>query len=97
MSVRLAAQTVAVRDTVTYGFAVQEAALPFSGPTDAAPITAALVDQVPADESPNIAEFAEHSILQPGEDLGEEFDHPFTLVLDALEAPFAMEAAGQNG
>jgi AcrR family transcriptional regulator len=96
MSIRLTAHAVAVLDTVAYGFAVQEAALPFSGSEDAAPIAAALVERIPSEEFPHIAEMAEHVVLQPGYDFGDEFDYVLALVLDGLEARFAAERAAPD-
>lgn len=96
MSIRLTAHAVAVLDTVAYGFAVQEAALPFSGPEDAAPIAAALVERIPTDQFPHIAEVAEHVVLQPDYDFGDEFDYTLSLVLDALEARFTAEEAARD-
>ncbi len=91
MPIGLTAHAVAALDTVTYGFAVQEAALPFSGPEDAAPIAAALVEQIPADQFPHIAEMAEQVVLRPDYDFGDEFEYLLSLVLDSLEARFAAE------
>ena len=96
MSIRLTAHAVAVLDTVAYGFAVQEAALPFSGPEDAAPMAAALMEHIPTDQFPHIAEMAEHVVLQPNYDFGDEFDYTLSLVLDALEARFAAEEAAHD-
>lgn len=96
MSMRLIAHAVAVLDSIAYGFAIQEAALPFSGPEDAAPIAAALMEQVPTDQFPHMAALAEHVVLQPGYDFGDEFDYGLSLVLDALEARFTSERAARD-
>jgi AcrR family transcriptional regulator len=91
MSVRLTAHAVAVLDMVIYGFAVQEAALPFAGGDEVSEVVGAIMDHVPSDEFPYIAELATELVLQPGYDFGDEFDYALDLVLDAIEERFRVE------
>ncbi len=90
MSLRLTAHAVAVLDTVVFGFAVQEAALPF-GPDDVGAVVAGIVEHIPFDQFPFLAEMASELVLQPGYDFGDEFDFALDLVLDAIEQRFRAE------
>jgi AcrR family transcriptional regulator len=81
-SVEMTAHAYALLDSYMYGFATQEAALPFKGleaaaATDSPPL-------VPADEYPHLIEMATQHILQPGYDFGDEFEPGLTVILDAL-------------
>jgi AcrR family transcriptional regulator len=81
----LAAHAFALLDSYTYGFAVQEAALPFEGPEETADVTGAMVEQMPVDELPHLAEMATDHVLQPGYAFGDEFEWGLELVLDGLD------------
>jgi hypothetical protein len=70
---------------------VQEAALPFAGGDEVSEVVGAIMDHVPSDEFPYIAELATELVLQPGYDFGDEFDYALDLVLDAIEERFRVE------
>lgn len=90
MSIPLTAHVAAALDTVIFGFAVQEAALPF-GADDVAAVAGGIIDHIPADEFPHLAEMATNHVLVPGYDFGDEFDYILEMVLDALEQRFRAE------
>jgi hypothetical protein len=81
-TVATTAHAYAVLDAYTYGFALQEAALPFN-PQTVGEATEAFTRQI-APEYPHLAEMAADHISRPGYDFGDEFDIGLTLILDAL-------------
>ena len=83
-SVEMTAHAYALLDSYMYGFAVQEAALPFKGLDSVAEVTAPQPHPVPADEYPHLIEMATQHILQPTYRFGDEFEPGLTVILDAL-------------
>ncbi len=83
-SVEMTAHAYALLDSYVYGFAIQEAALPFDGPETVAGVTEPIMEQFPAGEYPHLAEMATEYILQPGYDFGNEFEFGLNVILDAL-------------
>jgi AcrR family transcriptional regulator len=84
-SVELTAHAYSLLDSYIYGFALQEASLPFGTPEETAQVTREIADQMPAGEYPYLAEMATAHVLQPGYQYGSEFEIGLDLVLDALE------------
>ena len=84
-SVELTAHAYSLLDSYIYGFALQEASLPFGTPEETAQVTREIAGQMPADEYPHLAELATAHILQPGYQYGSEFEIGLDLILDALE------------
>jgi AcrR family transcriptional regulator len=83
-SVEMTAHAYALLDSYVYGFALQEAALPFKGPQTVADLTEPIMQQFPADEYPHLVEMATKFILRPGYDFGNEFKFGLRVILDAL-------------
>jgi len=83
-SVPMAAHAYALLDSYTYGFALQEASLPFDG-ENVADVASAFVEQIPSDVFPHLAEMAAEHVMQPGYDFGDEFGFGLELILDGLE------------
>ena len=81
-SVAMTAHAYALLDSYIYGFALQEAALPFNSET-VTEATEAIMG-VFADEYPHLTEMAAEHILRPGYDFGDEFEIGLTVILDAL-------------
>ena len=88
LSIAETAHAYAVLDAFTYGFAVQEASLPFEGPDGAAAVAEPIMALMAAGEYPHMVEFATEHALRPGYDFGAEFDFGLELVLDALARRF---------
>jgi AcrR family transcriptional regulator len=84
-SVELTAHAYSLLDSYIYGFALQEASLPFGTPEETAQVTQEIAGQMPAGEYPYLAEMATAHVLQPGYQYGSEFEIGLDLVLDALE------------
>ena len=81
-SVAMTAHAYALIDSYIYGFALQEAALPFNSET-VTEATEAIMG-VFAGEYPHLTEMAAEHILRPGYDFGDEFEIGLTVILDAL-------------
>jgi AcrR family transcriptional regulator len=83
-SVQLTAHAYALLDSYIYGFALQEAALPFTGPDTAAETTTPIVESFSTGQYPHLVEIATEHVLRPGYDFGDEFDFGLNLILDGL-------------
>ena len=83
--VELAAHAYSLLDAYIYGFALQEASLPFHTPEEAAQVAQAIMAEFPASEYPHLTEIAVDHVLQPGYDYGNEFLFGLELILDGLD------------
>ena len=83
--VALAAHAYSALDSYIYGFALQEASLPFDTSEQTSELAQAIVAQFPADEYPHLAEFTFEHVLRPGYDYGGEYEFGLDLILDGLE------------
>jgi AcrR family transcriptional regulator len=88
-SVELAAHAYSLLDSYIYGFALQEASLPFHTPEEAAEVAQAIMAEFPASEYPHLTEIAVDHVLQPGYDYGNEYLFGLDLILDGLERALA--------
>jgi AcrR family transcriptional regulator len=84
-SVELTAHAYSLLDSYIYGFALQEASLPFGTREETAQIAQEIAGQLPADQYPHLTELATRHVLQPGYDHGNEFGIGLDLILDSLE------------
>jgi AcrR family transcriptional regulator len=87
-SVELTAHAYSLLDSYIYGFALQEASLPFSSVDATAD---EIARRMPAGEYPHLAELAAVHVLQPGYQYGDEFEIGLDLILDALERAAASQ------
>jgi AcrR family transcriptional regulator len=83
-TVELAAHAFSVLDSYIYGFAMQEASLPFATSEETTEVTAAILEQMPVDQFPHLAEMAVEHIMRPEYTYGGEFEFGLGLILDAL-------------
>ncbi len=83
-SVGMAAHAFSLLDAYVYGFALQEASLPFDSET-APEVADAIMAQFPSDAYPYLAELTIEHVLQPGYDYGDEFAWGLDLILEGLE------------
>ena len=83
-SVEMSAHAYALLDSYIYGFALQEASLPFKGPDAVGDVAEPMMQAFPAGEYPHFVEMAVEYVLQPGYDFGNEFEFGLTVILDAL-------------
>src|SRR5206468_5999849 len=84
-SVELTAHAYSLLDSYIYGFALQEASLPFGTAEETAQVTEEIARQMPARQYPHLAEMATGHVLQPGYQYGNEFEIGLDLILDALD------------
>ncbi|WP_433764837.1 TetR/AcrR family transcriptional regulator [Prescottella agglutinans] len=82
----MAAHAVSLVDSYIDGYVLQEANLPVTTPDDVEEVAGNILDQLPADELPYLAEMITDHALQPGYDHTSEFGWGLDLILDALEA-----------
>jgi AcrR family transcriptional regulator len=82
-SVAMTAHAYALLDSYVYGFALQEASLPFN-PQTVADVAGPASQQISAGNYPHFVEMATEYILQPGYDFGNEFEVGLSVILDAL-------------
>ena len=92
--VALAGHAYSALDSYIYGFALQEASLPFEAGPETAEMAQAMLAHFPADEFPHLAEFTFEHVLQPGYDYGGEYEYGLDLLLDGLAR--ALDTAGSR-
>jgi AcrR family transcriptional regulator len=73
-----------ILDSYVYGFALQEAQLPFSNAEELAALGEELLAQVPADTYPSFVRVSAE-LLASGFDYGDEFGFGLDLILDGIE------------
>lgn len=84
-SIRMATHAHWLLDSYIYGFALQEATLPFAGADELTDMTREVfLPQLPPEEYPYLNESATE-LSQGGYDPAEEFTYGLDLILDALE------------
>jgi AcrR family transcriptional regulator len=84
-SIELAAHAFSVLDSYIYGFALQEASLPFDTPEETAEVAQTIMAEFPADAYPHLTELTIEHVLQPGYDYGNEYLFGLDLILDGLD------------
>ncbi len=88
-SVEMTAHAYALIDAYVYGFAMQEAALPFETDT-VADVAEPMMDLFTTGEYPHLVELTTEFVLQPGYDFGNEFAFGLNLILDGLARELVM-------
>ncbi len=83
-SIQSATFAYSVLDSYIYGFALQEASLPFGTPDELGALSDAIVRLMPADEYPHMREAA-IELPASGFNYAEQFDAGLGLILDGLE------------
>jgi len=86
--VALAAHAYALIDSYVYGFALQEASLPFDE-ASAPELAEAMVAGFAGAQYPHLVEMAVEHVMVPGYDFGDEFEFGLDLILDGLAARLA--------
>jgi AcrR family transcriptional regulator len=81
---RLTAHAYALLDAYVYGFAIQEASLPFEGPDSVGSVAEPIMELMATGAYPHMVDMATSYYLQPGYDFGDEFGFGLDLVLDGL-------------
>jgi AcrR family transcriptional regulator len=83
-TVPMAGHAYSLLDSYIYGFAVQEAALPYDPESDPE-VPETFLERFRAEDYPYLAELTAEHVLQPGYGYDREFEFGLDLVLDGLE------------
>jgi AcrR family transcriptional regulator len=84
-TVAMTAHAFSLLDSYIYGFALQEATLPFDRGEDTAALAGDILGQMPAGSYPHLTELAVEHVMQPGYDYGDEYAFGLEVILDGLE------------
>jgi AcrR family transcriptional regulator len=84
-SLELTAHAYALLDSYIYGFALQEASLPFEGPGSVGDVAEPIMALMATGAYPTMVEMATTYYLQAGYDFGDEFEWGLDLILDGLD------------
>ncbi|MGQ0838471.1 TetR/AcrR family transcriptional regulator [Actinokineospora sp.] len=84
-TVELAAHAYSALDSYIYGFALQEASLPFDNADETSQVTQMIMARFASGEYPHLTEMAVEHVMQPGYNYGDEFEFGLDLILDGLE------------
>lgn len=84
-SLAMTAHAMSAVDSYIYGFAIQEASLPFSTAQETADLAQLMLTHLSASDYPHLTEFISGHVLQPGYAYGDEFLFGLDLVLDSLD------------
>lgn len=79
-----AAHAYAILDSYVFGFAMQEANLPFGGDEQIGEMAGAIVSAIPEHLYPYLREFTADHALKPGYAFGNSFEVGLDLILDAI-------------
>jgi AcrR family transcriptional regulator len=82
-SVPMAAHAYALLDSYVYGFALQEAVLPFN-PGTVAPVAESIMQMFSEGAYPHLVELTTEHVLQPDYDFSDEFEFGLDLILTGL-------------
>ena len=85
-SIELTAHAYSLLDSYIYGFALQEASLPFGTGEEAARVAEEISAQFASGQYPYLTEMAMTHVVQPGYDYADEFETGLDLILDSLQA-----------
>jgi AcrR family transcriptional regulator len=88
-SLEMTAHAYALIDTFVYGFALQEAGLPFEGPDTVADVAEPILERFATGDHPHLVEMATEYYFRPGYDFGAEFAFGLDLILDGLARSLA--------
>jgi AcrR family transcriptional regulator len=81
----LAANAYSMIDSYLYGFALQAKNLPFDTYEESGAVMEQIMERMPADQYPHLAEIATELVVRPGYSYNTEFEIGLDLILDALE------------
>src|SRR5215472_6663830 len=84
-SVELTAHAYSALDSYIYGFALQQASLPFETGQQAADVTGSIMEAFASGEYPRLSEIATEHVMKPGYSYEREFEFGLDMLLDGLE------------
>lgn len=83
--IRAVAHAYSLLDSYIYGFALTKMNLPFQTSGTIGDVAEAMLEPFPVDEYPNLVEFLNEHVMQPGYDYADEFEHGLDAILETLE------------
>jgi len=90
-SLELTAHAYSLLDSYIYGFALQEAGLPFGTGEEAAQVAQEISAQFASGQYPYLTEIAMAHVVRPGYDYADEFEIGLDLILDSLQAAMSRQ------
>jgi len=93
--VEMAGHAYSLLDSYIYGFAVQEAALPFD-PESVPEVAETFLERFRSEDYPYLAELTTEHVLQSGYGYDREFEFGLDLVLDGLERLLAPDGGASS-
>lgn len=84
-TIDMAAHAYSLMDGYIYGFALQQVNLPYHTTEENADFADSILQQLPAEKYPHLAEMIVEHGMKPGYDYAEEFEFGLDLILDGLE------------
>ena len=84
-SVEMAAHAFALLDSYIYGFALEEASLPFETAEETQEVAEQILGELSPGEYPHLTELAVEHVLRPGYSFADEFEFGLDLILGGLE------------
>lgn len=94
-SLRLTSHAFSTLDAFTFGFVMQEQALPFETEDELKIVADEILNSFPKQMFPNLFELTSEYILQTGYSYANEFLFGLELVIDGLDRQFQIEQASQ--
>ena len=95
-SVDMAAHAFSVLDSYIYGFALQEASLPFGNAEETVELAETILEHLPPDEYPHLSELTVEHVLRPGYDYGAEYEFGLELILDGLDRARELSSSASS-
>ena len=85
----MTAHAYAMIDSYVYGFALQEASLPFEGPESVGEVAGPIMELMAGGAYPHMVDMATSYYMLPGYDFADEFEFGLAVILDGLERAIA--------
>ena len=91
LSLELAAHAYSLLDSYVYGFALEQASLPFDTGEQAVQVAESIMRDFASGKYPYLTEIATERVMKPGYSYKAEFDYGLELILDGLERSQARD------
>ena len=88
-SLEMTAHAYALVDSYVYGFALQEASLPFDNAEETVEVAQDILGRFAADQYPHLTELAVEHVLKPGYAFADEFEIGLDIILDGVDRAVA--------
>jgi AcrR family transcriptional regulator len=88
-SIAMAGHVYSLLDSYIYGFALEQASLPFDTGEEAAAMAGSMISDFQSGAYPHLTEFAIKHVMKPGYSYAREFEFGLDVILDGLEKRLA--------